>query len=81
MGVFDKEKGIYRKPSKFTLKGTSDILGVLPDGRILACEVKSATGRVSREQQAFINKINESGGVAFVARSLDDVIENLKGYL
>lgn len=57
--------------------GVSDILGVLPDGKFLAIEVKTPTGRVSDHQQKFIDKVNASGGVAFVARSLDDVLDTL----
>ncbi len=62
---------------KYQLKGTSDIIGVY-QGRILCIEVKSATGKVSPEQQAFINKINSVGGIAFVARSLEEVMKNLQ---
>ncbi len=81
MGVYDPKTGTYRKGSKFSLTGVSDILGILPNGRFLAIEVKSKTGKVSNEQHAFINKINKTNGLAFVARSLDEVIENLKGII
>lgn len=37
-----------------------------------AIEVKSATGRVSNEQQAFIDAVNDAGGYAGVARSIED---------
>lgn len=57
--------------------GVSDILGVLPGGRFLAIEVKTQRGRVSDPQQAFMDNINRNGGLAFVARSVDDVIEGL----
>lgn len=70
-GVFDGEK--YRKLTGFSMKGISDIIGVLKDGRILCIEVKSQKGKTSPEQEAFIKKINKSGGVALVARSVKDV--------
>lgn len=59
-------------------KGCPDIIGILPDGRFLGIEVKKPEGVVSKEQETFISKINELGGVAFVARSIDDVEKNLK---
>lgn len=58
---------------KATLKGVSDILGILKDGRLLAIEVKVGYNKVTTEQNDFINQINTCGGLAFVARSLDDL--------
>lgn len=58
--------------------GVPDILGVLPNGRFLGIEVKTSKGKVSAHQQSFINAINDNGGLVFVARSVDDVILNLK---
>jgi len=73
-GVYDPIKKIYRKSNNpFHIKGVSDILGILPDGRFLAIEVKSATGRPSEEQKKFIWQINANGGKAFLARSIEDV--------
>jgi hypothetical protein len=43
-------------------------------------EVKSATGRVSPHQQLFLDSINERGGMAFVARSIEDVDAALHDY-
>jgi hypothetical protein len=71
MGTFDGEK--YRKLVGFSIRGVSDIIGVLNDGRILCIEVKSEKGKVSAHQNAFIKKINKAGGVALIARSVDDV--------
>lgn len=56
------------------LKGKSDILGILPSGRFLAIEVKRPSGQCSMSQVEFIQKINNNAGLAFVARSIDDVI-------
>lgn len=73
-------KRIYRKSNNpFHIKGTSDILGILPDGRFLAIEVKSATGRLSEEQKFFIFQINANGGKAFMARTIQDVETELFG--
>ena len=53
-------------------------MGILKNGRTLSIEVKSRRGTVQPHQQAFLDSISQAGGVAFVARSVDDVIERLK---
>jgi hypothetical protein len=77
IGVFDATKKVFRKLGKYQIKGVSDILGILPDGRMLAIEVKSSTGRLSVDQGFFIAKINMNGGVAFTARSVGEVMDKL----
>ena len=62
-------------------KGVSDIVGCLPDGRILCIEVKTEKGKVSDAQQDFIDKINKAIGLAFVARSIEDCEKQLKNYI
>ena len=57
-------------------KGISDILGIW-EGKFLAIEVKTKIGRVSTHQVKFIDSVNDAGGLAFVARSVDDVIDKL----
>ena len=57
-------------------KGVSDIIGC-KDGRFLAIEIKTEKGRVTPHQQRFLDRVNEAGGVAFVARSIEDVVEGL----
>lgn len=57
-------------------KGTPDIIGFLNDGRFLGIEVKKPGGIISDEQIIFIEKINQAGGLAFVAFSIDDVIKH-----
>lgn len=60
--------------------GSADLIGIAPDGRFLAVEVKvpaSGTrraGRVSREQQAFIDAVNAAGGIGGIARSVEDAL-------
>lgn len=61
-----------------TAHGMSDIMGILKDGRTLAIECKSAKGTVKAHQHEFLNSISEAGGIAFVARSVDDVITKLE---
>jgi hypothetical protein len=57
--------------------GLPDITGCLKDGRGFWIEVKTDKGRLSPHQERFIANINDAGGLAFVARSVDDVIEKL----
>jgi hypothetical protein len=62
-----------------TAKGMSDIMGVLKDGRTLAIEVKSATGRMRPGQEEFLATIRHAGGVAGVCRSVEDAQALLEG--
>ena len=57
-------------------KGVSDVIGC-HNGQFIAIEIKSGKGRVTPYQQRFIDRVNDAGGLAFVARSLQDVIDNL----
>lgn len=81
VGLFDPTTGGYRKPGHYTILGVSDILGILDDGRFLAIEVKAKAGVVSENQKVFMKNILDKGGIAFVARSLENVQEQLKLYL
>ena len=69
--------------------GSSDFIGfktvtITPDmvGQRVAVftgvEVKAKTGRVKQIQHDFKNMVNENGGHAVIARSVDDVLEALK---
>ena len=55
-----------------TQRGMSDIMGALMDGRTLAIEVKSRTGRMRPGQEEFLQTIRQAGGVAGVCRSVED---------
>lgn len=92
-GYFDVNRKIFRKQvSEYSINGSSDILGILPDGFMLAIEVKSPTRKkkngeyqknvVSDDQQYFIEMINENKGIGMVASSIEDVEKelNAKGY-
>lgn len=61
----------------FSRAGTPDILACL-NGRFVAIEVKQPGGRVSPLQMAHIKLINQAGGVAFVAYSLEEAKKNIK---
>ena len=63
--------------------GSSDLIGWTSQGRFLAVEVKvpgspgHAGGRVTPQQQAFIDAVNRAGGLGLVARSEQDLINAL----
>jgi hypothetical protein len=64
------------RPGKFMsfgLKGSADILGCLPGGKILAVECKAERGRLSPEQRQFLEDIKALGGLAIVAKSYQDI--------
>lgn len=75
VGVWDPVKRIHRKNS--TVKGISDILGITNTGRLIALEVKSDQGRVSKDQQNFLDKIRAMGGIAGVVRNAEDAAKIL----
>ena len=62
------------------LLGVPDMIGMIkPYGRFIGIEVKSKDGKQSRMQIKFMEKCRKYGGLYILARSLDDVIEGLKG--
>ena len=77
-------KDQHGRPVSFGLcKGSADLIGwrtvtVTPDmvGQQVAVfasiEVKSATGRIRPEQQQWLDVVQAAGGIAGVARSVDD---------
>jgi len=83
--VWRQDTGAYKEPKSGRLiryglcKGSSDIIGLCPDGVFLAVEVKTATGRVRPEQETFIAAVNLAGGRAGVARSADDALRIANG--
>ena len=62
--------------------GQADLTGILPDGRRLEAETKSATGRQTEDQRNFQRMIERFGGVYVLARSVEDVRRRLleEGY-
>ncbi len=79
---------LIKNPRPFTSglpAGFSDLVGIVPHdtpagifGRFCAIEVKSKTGRISAQQQNFIDAIKKNGGMAGVARCVDDALEIIK---
>ena len=77
--VFRNNVGVLKdangRPIRYGLgTGSSDIIGLCADGTFLAVEVKTATGRVSPAQTAFIAAVRRRGGRAGVARCPADAL-------
>lgn len=54
-------------------KGSADLIGILkPSGRFFALELKTEVGRISDDQRLFLKLINNMGGYAAVARTVDE---------
>jgi hypothetical protein len=78
------------RPVQFGLcKGSADLIGwkqvtITPDmvgqqiAVFLSIEVKTPTGRVRPEQQQWLDAVQAAGGVAGVARSVDDALTIIK---
>ena len=62
---------------QFAFAGCADILGQLRDGRLLEAEVKRPGEHPTPEQAAFLHTVLSHGGIAFVARNTDDVVDAL----
>jgi hypothetical protein len=69
-------------------KGSADLIGwkrvtVTPDmvgqqvAVFLSIEVKTLTGRIRPEQQQWLDAVQAAGGIAGVARSVDDALDLL----
>lgn len=76
-GIFDPTRKVFRKTKNpHAINGVSDILGCI-QGRFVAIEVKSKTGKMSESQKQFQSKINHEGGLAFTVNNLDSCLEIL----
>jgi hypothetical protein len=76
----------HGRPVSFGLcKGSADLIGyrtitITPDmvgqqvAVFLSIEVKTPTGRIRPEQQAWLDTIQAAGGIAGVARSVEDAL-------
>ena len=63
---------------RFGRKGASDILGILPGGRLLCVECKAQGGRLSPEQKQFLADVRELGALALVVRGWWELDEALR---
>lgn len=83
--VWRQNTGAYKEPKTGRLiryglcVGSSDILGIAPDGRFLAVETKTETGAIRPGQREFIWAVRKAGGYAGIARSVEDALAIARG--
>lgn len=65
------------RPAKFGTKGALDIAATLK-GRAIWIDAKTGSDRLSSDQVKFCNAQERAGGIAFAARSVDDVANRLR---
>lgn len=63
---------------KSTARGMPDRLVLMPGGRVVFVELKTAAGRLSWPQERTIAALRMLGADVFVLRSLDHVVEFLE---
>lgn len=85
-GQFWAGKTIHKAQDQVTLagarmvpcglcKGSADLIGIhKATGRLLAVEVKTAKGRPTKEQTAFLHAVANAGGIAGIARSVEEAL-------
>jgi len=78
-GYFDGQR-FRKQASPFAINGVSDIIGILKDGRFVALEVKTAKGRTSQAQDAFLSKARSLHAVCGVVRSPEDAFRVLQAH-
>jgi len=74
VGIWKKKNGSY---IPLRQKGVADIICIAPFrdfGLPVAIEVKTEEGKLTDNQKEFLKRWQEKGGIATVARSVDDVI-------
>jgi hypothetical protein len=93
VGAVSAERNGRQRFVRFGFPGLSDIIGWkeqeytlnrLPTStlgertaRFLAIEVKIGVAKLTPQQQGFLDLVNKSGGIAFVARSCEDIAAEL----
>jgi hypothetical protein len=74
--------GAYKDKARFIRygkTGSSDFIGICPDGRFLAVECKRPNGGVlSAAQREFLDAVNRNGGVGIIASSVESLELQLK---
>ena len=62
-----------RRFVRFGFTGCADILGQMKSGHLLAIECKRKGGKATDSQQAFLQTVSDSNGLAIIAMDVGDV--------
>ena len=73
-GIFDPQKKVFRKLTKYQIRGVSDILGIYR-GKMLCLEVKSKTGKLTPEQKLFLLDMEVLGAITACVRSVSEALD------
>jgi hypothetical protein len=92
--IFRNNVGVFKTAAGGRIRtglcvGSSDLIGLTPRvitadmlGRqvaiFTAIEVKSAKGGLKKEQKAFLAMVKNAGGIAIVARNVDEAIQKIE---
>lgn len=71
-GTFYTKQGV---PITIGIPGIPDLMWLLPNNRIVFCEVKTPTGRLREDQKRFIEELHRLGFEAYVVRSKEEAEE------
>ena len=61
--------------------GSSDLIGINPSGKFIACEVKRPGEKMTKEQANFLKFVNDWHGIGFIATSPEDSVNKYKDFL
>ena len=81
--TYDAKIGGFRRLGKYEIRGVSDIIGILPDGKGLFIECKRTGHRngMSEAQKEFEARIKTNKGIYILATCIEDVENGLGNYL
>ena len=75
-------KATYQGKNRFIKfshrEGISDIIGIAPDGRFIAVELKVGKNKTTERQEEFLAEVRQRGGIAIVAYDLDEVAKQFQ---
>lgn len=71
---YTTKAGIHRRSATRVGKvGSSDIIGIAKDGKMIAVECKREGNVPTEQQESFLAEVKKRGGYAIVATSVDDL--------
>lgn len=78
--VWRNNVGLAKFPNGSVVKyglcnGSSDLIGISPNGRFIAIEVKVPEEEPDSDQENFIKVILRNGGIAGVAHSVEEALQ------